>query len=166
MTTPLHRLALLAALSSAALLGSAAPLHAQAQPIVTGDGEVVSPAVGSVAVELTLVELPNGALHGEGLVAFATTGGYATFELTSYMFVGGELCLAGPVTSSFGAPPSYFVGATVVFCVHDGGNGAGADAMAGTVGPPGLTIQQIIGLIGPPPPQAYQPVVSGNFTIH
>lgn len=160
------RFALSTALAIATLLGAAAPGHAQAQPIVTGDGAVTNTAVGPVAVELSLIELPNGSLHGGGTVDFAVTGGYVTFDLTSYMFVQGRLCMAGSVTSSFAAPPNYFVGATVVFCVEDGGNGAGMDRLAGTVAPPGLTIQQIIALIGPPPPQAYQPVVTGNFKLH
>ena len=166
MPTYIKKITLAAALVTASLLAGAAPVHPQAQPIVTGEGEVTNTAVGPVAIEFSLIELPDGSLNGEGLVAFAATGGYATFDLTSYMFVAGNLCMAGPVTSSFEAPPNYFVGATVVFCVEDGGNGAGQDKMAGTVGPPGVTIQQIIALIGPPPPQAYSPVVTGNFKIH
>ena len=166
MIPSLTRFALLAVLSSAALLGSASPALAQAQPIVTGNGQVTNTAVGPVAVEFALIERPDGSLQGEGLVAFAASSGWATYDLTSYMFLDGKLAMAGSVTSSFDAPPSYFVGATVVFAVEDGGNGAGHDRLAGTVGPPGLTIQQVIAILGPPPPQAYQPVVTGNFKIH
>ena len=166
MSSLTFNLALPAALTAVMLLGAATPAPTQAQPIVTGDGEITNTAVGPVAVELSLIHLPNGSLNGQGMTSFAATGGWVTFDLTSYMFVDGKLCMAGSVLSGFAAPPNYFVGATVVFCLEDGGDGAGMDKMAGAAGPPGLTIQQVIALVGPPPPQAYQPVVAGNFKIH
>jgi len=166
MPTSIRRIALAATLATAGLLAGAAPARNPAQPIVTGDGEITNTVVGPVAVEFALVELPDGSLQGEGMVAFAATSGWVTFDLTSSMFLDGKLAMAGSVTSSFDAPPSDFVDATLVFAVDDGGSGAGADKLAGTVGPRGLTIQQVVAFIGPPPPQAYQPVVTGNFKIH
>jgi len=162
------RIALSAALTAVALLTAAAPSQAQATPIVTGEVEVTSPVIGPVGLGLSLVQLPSGQLDGQGSLELLALGGRVDFEVTSYMFLGDMVCLAGPVTAAVNAPPAYSLGATVVFCIEDNGDGGSSapDTVAGTVGPPGLTIQQIIALIGPPPPQAFQPIAAGNFRIH
>jgi hypothetical protein len=90
-------------------------------------------------------------------------------DLTSVMTVGDAVLMAGPVTLAVNAPPDYAVGNTAVLAVKDLGNGGGdpaPDEATGAVGPPNLTIQQIVAAWGPPPPQAYQPLQSGNIQVH
>lgn len=166
MIKSLKKLVAYATLLAVTLVGAASPSQAQAQAIGNGHGAVDAPS-GPITITFSVVELPNGTINGHGILHFPDLGGHVRFEVTSYTFVDGALLMAGPVTKAKNAPPNYFIGATQVLAVEDNGNGGPLpDKSAGVVGPPSLTIQQIVELIGPPPPQAYQPLQSGNLTIH
>ena len=167
MSNFMQRVSLSAALAAAALLGAATPSHAQTGRLISGAGRIEIPGAVPIGLYLQLNQLPGGVLRGAGAQIFTSSGGRVTYDLTSFLFIGETLCMAGPITSAVNAPPPYTVGSTIVFCIQDNNKSKGTpDAVAGGVGPPNLTIQQIIAMAGPPPPQAFVPLVSGDFTIH
>ena len=167
MLNLIRRFATATVLTSATLFAVAAPGQAQIKPIGSGYGVVEAP-MGTRVVLYSLLELSDGSLSGHGLQYSPADNAWVYFNITSYMFVGDALLMAGPVTKSINSLPGYDVGNTAVLAVHDKGNWFGQpapDDAAATVGPPNLTIQQIVAIIGPPPPQAYVPIKAGNLKI-
>ncbi|MHC5212512.1 MAG: hypothetical protein ACYTG2_17505 [Planctomycetota bacterium] len=155
------------ALCAAVALAATIP----AQPVVTGDGDIVSPVAGPLHIELSLVRLPSGELVGQARQESPITGGYNVTELTSAMAFGDTLCVAGTVTESVDTPIP--VGFTQVFCIEDNGDGGSVtpDRIARIVAPlpPGTTVQDIAMLFPgflPGPSSQYLPLTGGNFTIH
>jgi hypothetical protein len=75
--------------------------------------------------------------------------------------------VAGTVTRSISMPPQFAVGSTTFFCVRDNRGAPDQFAGLGTVPPQfgNLTIQQIVALIGTPPPQAFSSQLTGFIRI-
>lgn len=157
-----------AALGAAALLAPAATSPLGGGPILTGDCIVLPPSGEPNGIELTLVERGNGGMTGHGMQFNVVTGSEIEFDITSYEFVGDILCVAGPIVTATNAAPPFEIGNTVIYCVLDNGNGGSSvpDSVAAGAGPPGLTVQDILALAGPPPPGAFAPVEMGNLKIH
>ena len=174
MRPTLQRFALCALLAAPMLLGASAPKSGKTTPIANGHGLGLSPGPESLALTFSLVQLADGSFVGHGKTQDHANGGWTKFDLTSATFLGDTLFMAGPVTKLKDAPPFLGVGSTVFFGIQDNGNGSGkpgVDSFANGVVPaflpPGLTIQQILVLLGgPPPPEAFKPLASGNFKIH
>ena len=170
----IRKLAICAALTAAFLFGAAAPSYAQATPIAHGHlTGGPSPAGGPTAVDLTfsLVKLPDGSLVGHGKSTNQAASGWFTYELSSYMVLDGTFYAAGTITATHNTGGNFAIGDTYFVAVKDNGNGNGpvmdefieghVPAMFGT-----LTIQQIIAIIGPPPPAIFRQGISGNITFH
>lgn len=170
----IRKLAICAALTAAFLFGTAASSYAQASPIVNGHlTGGASQAGGPAVIDLTLslVELPNGSLVGSGKSSNKESGAWFTYNLTSYMFIGNTFYAAGTITATHNTGGNFAVGDTYFVAVKDNGNGNGPvmdefieGHIPGAYGP--LTIQQIIAIIGPPPPAIFRQGISGNITLH
>jgi len=157
-----------AALVAAVLVGTASTSPLGGGPILTGECILLPPVGDPNCIAITLIETGSGEFTGYGRQCNVFTGDELTFEITSYEIVGDMVCVAGPITSTDNPAPQFAVGNTTAYCILDNGNGgAGApDSATAGQGPPGLTIQDILGIFGPPPPEAFAPAVSGNFKIH
>lgn len=157
-----------AVLSAAVLLGTASTSPGGGGLILTGEGIALPPMNDPNCIEFTLVETGSGEIVGYGRQCNVVTGLEIEFDITSYQFAGDMLCVAGPITSTTSTEPQFAVGNTTAYCILDNGNGGSStpDGITAGQGPPGLTIQDILGLFGPPPPEAFAPLGSGNYTIH
>jgi len=164
-----------AALVAAFTLAAAAPGRAQATPIVSGHlkGGPTPAAQSPSIIDLTihLVELPDGSLVGGGRSTKQDINSWFRFELTSYVFLGDTLFAAGPVTAVHATQGAWEVGDTYFVAVKDNGDGNGPvmdEFIEGRVpasyGP--MTIQQILAIVGPPPPAFFRQGISGNLTLH
>jgi hypothetical protein len=170
----IRKLAICAALTAAFLLGAAAPSHAQAIPIVNGQltgGPSLAGGAAEIELRLSLVELPDGSFVGGAKSTNRATGGWFMCELTSFMFIGNTFYAAGTITATHNTEGHFAVGDTHFVAVKDNGNGNGPvmdEFIQGNVpaafGP--LTIQQIIAIIGPPPPAIFRQGISGNIKLH
>ena len=164
------KLAVSAALAAAFLFGTASQSYAQATPIANGHlkgGPTPGGQAPSIDLTFSLVELPGGSLVGGGKLTNKAVGGWILFDLTSYLFIGGTLFAAGPVTKTHNTSGVFQVGDTFFMAVND--NGPAMDefiegGVPAAFGP--LTIQQIIAIIGPAPPEIFRQGISGNFMIH
>jgi len=158
-----------AAFATALVLSSAAPARAQADPVASGAGTFIAPNGETHVFSFSVLVLPDGTIQGSARVLEPSSGAVVAMDVTSFQMVGDELAMAGPITLAQNAPPWFVLGATAFFAVDDDGVGP-ADGITGlSVVPPqfgNLTIQQIIALIGPPPPQAYAPLLSGDIKIN
>lgn len=159
-----------AALAAAFTFGAAASGHAQASPVAAGGGEFLAQNGEDHLFAFHVVELPDGKVTGRAGVYEPVTQGFVHMEISSYMYIGDWVGVAGPITMAVNAPPQFAVGATAFFVVSDNGAGLSApDAFAGLGAVPpmfgNLTIQQIVGLIGPPPPAAFSPLLAGDIKI-
>ncbi|HEX5052248.1 MAG TPA: hypothetical protein VFZ65_10780 [Planctomycetota bacterium] len=165
--TSLRKLTSHLALSAACLLGIAAPNHAQTTPIGAGAGAFVAANQATHVFVFSIVERADGTVRGRVLVLEPATHGFVSVELSSYMYVGTTLAAAGTITAALNAPPQYPVGGTAFFAVNDNTGAPDGFAGLGAVPPQfgSLTVQQIINLIGPPPPQAFAPLLAGNVWI-
>jgi hypothetical protein len=162
------RLAVRAALCTGFALAAAAPTQAQAAHLAYGHGSFVSTSSQLThQIAFSVVQLPNGATHGHAIGFEAATHGFVFIDLSSAMFLGDTLAVAGTITMAINMPPQFPVGGTAFFAVQDNAGGPDLFAGLGSVPPQlgNLTIQQILALIGPPPPQAYAPLINGNFRI-
>jgi len=169
--------ALCAALAAAFLLSTASPGDAQAGgtgvtnpagAVAVGNGTYMGQnPPGIRAVTFSVQALPNGRVAGFAIFRDPSTNGFFHMNVTSMMSLGGELAAAGPITMQAGSP--FPVGATAFFVVQDNGDGTLVpDQLALGVAPlflGSLTIQEILGLVGPPPPQAFAPLLTGNIRI-
>jgi hypothetical protein len=162
------RLAARVALCVGFALAAAAPTQAQATPLGYGHGTYVSPnSQLAHQMAFSVVQMPNGTTHGHAIGFEAATHAFVFIDLSSSMFLGDTLAVAGTITISINMPPQFPVGGTAFFAVQDNAGSPDLFAGLGSVPPQlgNMTIQQIIALIGPPPPQAYAPLISGNFRI-
>ena len=161
-----------AAIGLALFVGTTTLVSAQATPIANGGGSLLTPDGRVQHFAFHVVELPDGSVRGHGVRVEPASNAIVIFEVTSFMFVGNVLAMAGPVTMTRNAPPQFVIGGTVFFGLTDEGYGsAPADASTGlTPLPPflgNLTIQQIIAMIGSgPPPEALSPLFAGNIRFH
>jgi hypothetical protein len=171
--------------SAAVLLGGVANNHGQqgqsASKIANGNGVTGIPGEGLRSFLFSLVERPNGALQGHGVLTNLVPFAQLRFDITSYTVVDDVLLMAGPITSVIGnAPPQFVVGDTFFFAVRDGGNGGQAiDEISGaSVAPiPDLTIDEILFLLcvmdpdcdpDDPivlPPDLLMPITAGNIKV-
>lgn len=165
MKTPLF-----AAISAAFLLAAASPSHAQvspASPIARGHGTYLGQNQALKELTFSVNQLPFGQVGGHAIIREPSTSSFFHMNVTSMMFLGDALAVAGPITMQVGSP--FPVGATAFFVVNDNGDGTVVpDDFALGVAPLSfghLTIQQIIGLVGPPPPQAFAPILTGGIRI-
>ena len=158
-------------LSRAALLVSAlflAAAPATAQRLGAGAGSFLSADQQVHVFACSISQWPNGDVHGFALVLEPATQGLVLVNCTSAMQFGNSLGVAGNVVLSLNAPPFLQVGSPTFFFLQDNGS-AGPDAFAGLGGVPpqlgNLTIQQIVALIGTPPPSALAPLLTGNIRV-
>jgi len=161
----------LATLAAAFLL--AAPALAQSQPeaLVIGYGTYLSANQQDIN-NFSYVMRQHGDGSASGFAVWQASGTYMLIELTSSMFVGNAIAMAGQFRVVAGNPPppelGIVVGATAYFAVKDLGAGSadrttGLSAVPAQFGNP--TIQQIVGFGGGPPPEAFRPLLSGNIWI-
>jgi len=157
-----------AVLSAAFVFGAAAPCQSQATPLAYGHGAFVAQNQESHLFTFAAVQLPGGSVVGHCLVIEPATRGFVHMEVTSFVFAGDTLGMAGPILVAVNAPPQFVVGGTAFFAVNDNSPGA-PDAFAGlgTVPPylGSLTAAQIVALLGPPPPVAFAPLLAGDIRI-
>ena len=101
----------------AALSGSAqARLNSGANPITHGHGAYVEDDDGHIKwFTLSVVELPSGPVQGHGMFIDHVSRSFIHFELSSYMFVGDSLGVAGEINMAHNAPPQLAVGRTIFF---------------------------------------------------
>lgn len=158
-----------AALSVGLFLGATAPISAQASPIGSGQGAFLAQNQETHLFAFAVVELPDGSVNGHGLVFEPSTRAFVLFRISSFMFLGETLFMAGPITQAVNAPPQFVGGATAFFAVNDNGRSSADDIAALSVVPVqfgNLTIQQILALAGPPPAGAFAPLLAGDVRIH
>ena len=166
----IRKLPVSAALAAAFLFGTASQSYAQATPIANGHLKggptPAAPAASIIDLTFSLVERPGGSLVGGGKLTNKAVGGWILFDLTSYLFIGGTLFAAGPVTKEHNTGV-FQVGDTFFMAVND--NGPVMDEFIEGVVPAAFgltTIQQIIAVIGPPPAAFFRQRISGNLIIH
>ena len=164
---PSARTSALAALSAAALLVPAAtPATAHGGAVAAGHGTYLA-ADQTTTLGFTFVvhEAHDGSIQGYALWKgpLSTT----LWEVSSLMHVGEMVLFAGEIVGTTGTPPpGHAVGVTAATAVHDNGPGFMDDIASISVVPPEFgnpTIQQLVALFGPPPPQAFRPLLSGNI---
>lgn len=164
------RAALSTVLAAAFLCFAAAPATAQVTRLARGFGSYVGQNQVNKVFMFWAHEHANGNVHGSCLLLEPSSNGFVRIQVTSSAMLGGTLYLAGPITHAINSPPFIVVGATAMFGVTDnGGWGSQLDEFVGPVFAPAgwgnLTAQQILGMIGAPPPQAFQPLMFGNIRI-
>lgn len=162
------RSVLLAAFSSVFLLLAPAPAQAQGQFVSAGHGTYLA-ADQTTVLEFTYVVRvsPNGSV--QGFAAWRGPDSITIWRVDSAMFIDETLAFAGQIVSVFGSPPpGQVVGGTVFTAFKDNGPASVDETLSLSAVPPEFgnpTIQQIIALIGAPPPQAYRPLLTGNVWI-
>ncbi|MFT7537188.1 MAG: hypothetical protein ACI85K_003145 [Hyphomicrobiaceae bacterium] len=164
------RAALSTVLAAAFLCFAAAPATAQVTQLARGFGSYVGQNQENKVISFRAHEHANGDVHGSCLMFEPSSHGLVRIQVTSSAMLGDTLFLAGPITHAINSPPFIVVGATAMFGVTDnGGWGSQLDEFVGPAFPPAslgnLTAQQILGIIGSPPPQAFQPLQFGNIRI-
>jgi len=159
----------LATLAVAFLLGTASPSDAQASPLLRGHGTYLGQNQVLKQFAFSVNQLPGNQVQGRAINIETASSGFFQMDVTSIMSLGNAVGVAGPITMAVHTPPQFAVGATAFFVVQDNGDGSLVpDAFALGVAPlflGDLTIQEIIQLIGPPPPQAFAPVLTGDIRI-
>lgn len=158
-------LLLSAALAALTSLATTTSVAAQATPLGTGGGAFLAQNGETHWFAFHCVVLPDGSVAGHAAVLEPSTQSLLLMKITSAMLVGDDLAMAGPVAATVGDVP-FQVGQTAFFLVDDdpaGDRFAGVGAVPPPLG--SLTIQQIVGMIGPPPPAAYAPLLLGNVRI-
>ena len=166
----IRRAAASAALSTLFVVTAATTGHAQANPIAQGHGTYIGQNLVAKQFTFSAVVLPGGAVRGHLNNIEHASNGFVHIDVTSLAMVGDTLMLAGPITQAVNAPPHFVVGATGFFLVNDNArNTPSTDTFAGLgVVPPflgNLTAEQILAFAGPPPPQAFAPLLSGDIRI-
>lgn len=155
----------LAALSAAFLLLAPAPTQAQVGLVGTGHGTYLA-ANGQDTLTFTffVAEGPGGSAHGYAI--WSGPNSVVLWRATSFMFFEGALGFAGPIVATIGTPPpGYVIGVTAFTGFRDNGFHAVDETLSLSVVPPQFghpTIQQILALLGPPPPGAWRPLVTGG----
>ena len=155
-------------LMAALLAVAAAPATAQVQRLASGFGAYVGQNLENKVFFLSAHEHANGDVHGSCVVMEPSSNGFVRIQITSSATLGGTLYLAGPITHAVNSPPFIVVGATAMIGVVDnGGWGSPPDEFVGPAFAPAvlgnLTAQQILGMIGAPPPSAFAPLIFGNI---
>ncbi len=165
ITRLLRRSSALAILSAAFLLLAPAPTQAQAGLVGAGHG-TYSIANGQGTLEFTffIAEGRNGA--SQGYAVWKGPGSIGLWRVDSFMFDDGALLFAGQVLAIEGSSSTPFqVGQTVFTGFRDNGFGAVDETVSLSAVPPQFgnpTIQQIVALIGSPPPGAWRPLATGG----
>ncbi len=159
-------------LAAAFVCIAAAPATAQLSRLASGFGAYVGQNQVNKLFAFSAHEHANGDVHGHCIVMEPSSNGYVRMQVTSSATLNGTLYLAGPITHAVHSPPFFAVGATGLFGVNDNGGwgwGSPPDEFVGLSAAPlvlgNLTAAQILGMIGPPPPAAFQPLLFGNIRI-
>lgn len=163
-----HKSTMPLSLLAALVLGAAAPLAAQATPLGSGGGIVLQDGVNRVYA-FQCLQLPDGSVTGHLVSQEPVSQSFVHVNISSAMHIGDMLAVAGEITALANTPPRFSVGQTM-FLVFDDSGPAGSvpDQLASGLVPSflgNLTIQQIIGLIGPPPAAAFSPFLHGGIKI-
>lgn len=168
---PVTRSTAFLSLLTALALGAAEPLAAQATqatPLGCGGGIVLQDGATRVYA-FNCVQLPDGSVTGHLTSHEPASQSFVNVGISSAMHFGGWLTVAGEVTAAVNTPPRFSVGQTMFVVLADNDSGGPLpDQLAGGLVPPflgNLTIQQIIALIGPPPPAAFSPLLSSNIMV-
>jgi hypothetical protein len=156
------------ALAAALVLGAAEPLAAQATPLGAGGGRVLQDGVTRIYAFECILQ-PDGSVAGKVISHEPVSQSFVHVNITSAMHIGGWLAVAGEITAAVNTPPQFSVGQTMFATFADNGTGRPVPDQVATGLVPlflgNLTIQQIIGLIGPPPAVAFSPFISGNIQV-
>lgn len=152
------------------LFFAAAPAEAQGL-VGIGAGSYDSPSnPGNVSrFSYFLTDRGNGEAGGLAVWVFpAATFVVRVSSFASYEWDGiRSLAFAGTIVAIFGTPRGgATVGQTAFTAMRDNGRGSSDATVGFTVVPAQFgnpTIQQIIAINGPPPPQAWRPLLSGNI---
>jgi hypothetical protein len=142
-----------------------APLAAQQAPLGAGGGVVFQDGVNRIYA-FNCHDLGGGAATGKLVSLEPGSQGRVGMNISSAMHIGSWLAIAGEITVSVNTPPHIGVGQTMFMVAID--NGTGPDQIATGVVPAALgnlTIQEIVAMIGPPPPVAFSSFVAGGVTI-
>jgi hypothetical protein len=162
------RSVLLAAFSALFLLFAPAPAQAQGQFVSAGHGTYLA-ADQTTVLEFTYVIKVNSNGSAHGFAAWRGPDSLTIWRVDSATFIDETLAFAGQVVAIFGSPPpGQVVGGSVFTGFRDNGPGSVDETLSLSVVPPEFgnpTIQEIIALIGAPPPQAYRPLLTGNVWI-
>ncbi len=161
--------AMSSALAAVLLLAGATPVAAQAAPLGNGGGVILGQDQEIQLFAFHCLQLPDGSITGVVVIAEPATRGFLRVELSSATAFGDMLAVAGEITAAVNTPPQFGVGQTMFLVFDDNGHGRTApDQLARGVVPLAFgnpTIQQILALVGPPPPSAFTPVLRGDIRI-
>jgi hypothetical protein len=132
----------------------------------------VTQVPSNLDLTFSIVELAGGSIVGGGKLTNKAEDGWIRFALTSYERVGETLYVAGPVIKTFNTEGIFEVGDTFFMGVNDNGNGEPGSppdefiegAAPAALGP--LTIQQILAITGPAPPEIFRQGINGNLVIY
>lgn len=156
------------ALLTTLVLGAAESLTAQAKPLGAGGG-VVQQGPATRIYAFHCVQMPDGSAAGALVSLEPANQSFVRVRITSAMHIGPWLAVAGEITAAVNTPPQIVVGGTMAAVFADNGTGGPVpDQLAALVVPAflgNLTIQQIIALVGPPPPTSFGPVLAGDFRV-
>lgn len=157
-------LLLVSAISANVQAGSAVP----ADHIAQGRGSHMGQDMLPKWVAFSVVEMSDGSVAGHGMFIDYIANGFIRFELSSFMFVGDSLGVAGEITAAVNAPPGLAVGMTIFFWVNDNDPDTDEIASFGFVPPEfgNLTIQEVVALLGPPPPDFFTPLIAGDLKVY
>jgi hypothetical protein len=136
-----------------------------ANPMVNGKGTWET-QIGTVGFQVSVVELPDGTIHGQGVSTMHTESGNAWFhfEVLDAAPYGEEFAVLGLITDTFNSPPQ-FLGSLTMLIIQDNEPNGSDMVLSGAGLPPWLTLDDI--LYGPnPPPSLRFPLAHGNFTLH
>jgi hypothetical protein len=154
-------------LTTTLLCLAAAPAQAQTGLVSVGAGTYQAFTAPVIVNFMFLVrETGNGGT--QGLAVFRGPTGVVFWNVTSHMHIGNAVLFAGEVVLILGTDPNVHVGQTAFTAVIDNGHGSADEIASLSLVPPQFgnpTIQQIVGLIGPPTPSSFTPVLSGNILV-
>lgn len=133
-----------------------------AHPMVNGHGTWET-QIGTVGFQVSVVELPDGTIHGHGVSTMHTENGNAWFhfEVVDAAPYGDEFAVLGLITDTFNSPPQLLGSQTMLIIQDNGSNGS--DMVLSGFLPPWLSLDEILN--GPPPSLRF-PLAHGNFTLH
>jgi hypothetical protein len=155
-----------AALSAAVLFLATTSLYAQAQPLGNGGGKYINNSNNTNHFTFSAVQLPNGSVKGHAIWHSPDLNAMAQVELTSFMYIGEWLAVAGTITKVINVPPEVELGATAFIVFRADGSPAHTGFSFAPLAFGELTIQQIIAMLGPPQPIHFFPIISGTIKIH
>lgn len=144
-------------------LALTAPIAAQADVRAHGHGSFVASNQETHVLTFAAVGNADGTARGFLVAREPSTGGFVCVVIETWASVGDVVAFEGTVVLAHDAP--FATGGNVFFAVRDGE----PDGFAGVgrVPPPfaPMTAAQILALIGPPPPAAFSPLLTGDIAV-